>query len=442
MRTRHAHSPGLLAALLVMALLLLPGCPTTKVPQVVGLPLAAAQAAILEFGLLIGEITWEYSDTVPEGHVIRQDPLGGMEEDENTPVNLVVSDGLAPVPATVPDLRGKPQSEAETLLAQAGLAVGTVTWEHSGTVPENAVISQNPAPGAQAESGSLVDLLLSLGEQGVPVPALVGLTEPMALTALDAEGLVPGAVTHSFSDTVPPGCVISQSPTAGTPVPRGAAVAYELSRGPESAAIPELLGLLRAEAETRLAEVGFVTGVVTRAYSDTVPEGAVMGQFPAAGTAAAAGAAVDLVVSRGVEPEFVGVPFLRGLAQCDAEVALDDAGLILGTVTEAYSNTYPVGRVMDQNPAPQTQVPPGSIVAIIMSLGPEFPPVAVPDLSGMTVEAAETALTGAGLLLGTVHTMASSTVPVGLIVTQTPGAGMEMPPGTAVTVFVSSGPGE
>ncbi len=61
------------------------------VPSVMGMPQVNAEAAIIEAGLVVGTITEAFSDTITEGHIINQNPLGGEEVKMETKVNLVVS---------------------------------------------------------------------------------------------------------------------------------------------------------------------------------------------------------------------------------------------------------------------------------------------------------------------------------------------------------------
>jgi beta-lactam-binding protein with PASTA domain len=59
---------------------------------------------------------------------------------------------------------------------------------------------------------------------------------------------------------------------------------------------------------------------------------------------------------------------------------------------------------------------------------------------GLTQAAATSAITGANLALGTVTTAASTTVPAGRVISQSPTAGTQVTQGSAVTLVVSSGP--
>jgi len=72
-----------------------------EVPEVLGLAQAEAEAAIIAADLAVGTITTENSDTVPEGHVISQDPAAGISVEEGSPVDLVVSLGPASTTPTV-----------------------------------------------------------------------------------------------------------------------------------------------------------------------------------------------------------------------------------------------------------------------------------------------------------------------------------------------------
>jgi hypothetical protein len=146
--------------------------------------------------------------------------------------------------------------------------------------------------------------------------------------------------------------------------------------------------------------------------------------------------AVALVVSSGVAQ--VAVPNVVGLTQAAATTAITDANLTVGAVTNASSTTVPAGSVISQSPIAGTQVVTGSAVALVVSSG--LPQVAVPNVVGLTHAAATTAITGANLIVGAVTTASSTTVSAGSVISQTPVAGVQVAPGSAVALVVSSGP--
>jgi hypothetical protein len=66
-------------------------------------------------------------------------------------------------------------------------------------------------------------------------------------------------------------------------------------------------------------------------------------------------------------------------------------------------------------------------------------PVTVPNVVGQTQMAATTAITGAGLVVGTVTQQSSSTVASGYVISETPASGTIVPSGSAVNLVVSTG---
>jgi hypothetical protein len=93
--------------------------------------------------------------------------------------------------------------------------------------------------------------------------------------------------------------------------------------------------------------------------------------------------------------------------------------------------------VISQSPLAGTQVSGGSAVDIVVSQGPV--PISVPNVVGMTQAAAQTAVTAAGLTVGTVTTAYHSTVPAGSVISQSPIAGTQVSSGSAVDLMISSG---
>jgi beta-lactam-binding protein with PASTA domain len=267
-----------------------------KVPNVVGLTQAAAEAAITSSGLTVGTVTTANSTTVPAGTVISQSPTAGTNVAPATAVTLVVSLGVE-----VPNVVGLTQAAAQTEITSASLTVGTVTTANSSSVAVGKVISQNPAAGAKVEAGSAVALVVSLGAK---VPNVVGSSKGSAQTALTAAGLKVGTVTSVNSQTVAIGNVISQNPTAGFNVAPGSAVALVVSLG---TAVPNVVNKSQAAAQAAIAGVGLTVGNVTSVFSDTVALGNVISQNPTAGTNVSPGSGVGLVISSGPPVLLMGV---------------------------------------------------------------------------------------------------------------------------------------
>ncbi|MHC5140066.1 MAG: fibronectin type III domain-containing protein, partial [Planctomycetota bacterium] len=161
----------------------------------------------------------------------------------------------------------------------------------------------------------------------------------------------------------------------------------------------------------------------------------VISQTPTGGTQVASGSSVDIEVSLGPAP--VSVPNVVGQAQATAESNITGAGLVVGTVTTAYSAVVPVGDVISQSPVGSTSVAPGTSVDIEVSLGVQM--VAVPDVVGQAQATAEANIVAANLVVGTVTTAYSSSVSAGDVISQSPVGSTSVASGTSVDIEVSLG---
>ncbi len=208
-----------------------------SVLNLAGMTRAGAEAAIAGAGLTVGTVTEAYSATVAAGMVISQEPLAGTNVLLGAAVNFAVSNG--PQPVDVPNVVGMTQTAAQSAIAGAGLTVGVVTEAYSTTVAVGAVISQDPASGAGVVPGSAVSFVLSKGPEPVSatVPDLAGKVQSAAEAAITAAGLTVGGVTEDFSNEVPKGQVMSQTPAAGTAAAPGSAVSFVVSKGKKKTGI-------------------------------------------------------------------------------------------------------------------------------------------------------------------------------------------------------------
>ncbi|GAB3295172.1 Stk1 family PASTA domain-containing Ser/Thr kinase [Pseudoclavibacter terrae] len=88
------------------------------------------------------------------------------------------------------------------------------------------------------------------------------------------------------------------------------------------------------------------------------------------------------------------VPEAVSLTQADAEAAITGAGFTVGDVTQEFSLDVAAGTVMDMDPQAGTSLAPETPISLVVSAGPEM--LDVPDLEGLTLEDAESAITEAG----------------------------------------------
>src|SRR5919197_1514289 len=132
----------------------------------------------------------------------------------------------APAKAKVPKVVGKPVKQAQQILQGAGF--GSTAQEVPSSAPKGRVVAQDPAGGAEVPGGTSVLLKVSNGKGGaagdVVIPGVVGLQVNVARSILGTFGLLATIAYTTVGSNSQVGQVISQSPPAGTRVPRGSRV--------------------------------------------------------------------------------------------------------------------------------------------------------------------------------------------------------------------------
>jgi eukaryotic-like serine/threonine-protein kinase len=202
-------------------------------------------------------------------------------------------------------------------------------------------------------------------------------------------------------------------------------------QGSSSVAVPFVVALRQAQAESDIRDKGLVPRVRQVSSSD-VEEGVVVSQEPAPGTRVDEGEIVSIEVSSG-KPK-VTIPTVVGQDRDSALRELDQAGLDVQVVE--VNSEEDKGRVTAQSPAGGLVVVEGTRVRINVSKGPR--PVEVPNVVGLPYEQAAAELRGDGFSVTRVD--GPSDVAAGSVFDQDPAAGTESSRGATVTVRVSQGP--
>ncbi|MGB9280967.1 MAG: Stk1 family PASTA domain-containing Ser/Thr kinase [Pseudonocardiaceae bacterium] len=261
----------------------------------------------------------------------------------------------------VPELTGLQRGAVAATLATADLKAD-LTEDHNDTVPGNTVIRSDPAPGQRAMRGSDITVVISLGHPVVPDLAVGDFTEEAQRAIRQADlspRLDPDAA--KFDDTVPVGAVIGLQPTSGTVLTVGAPVTVVLSKGPAPTTVPDVRGMGQTAALAALARAGLIAQV-QRQFDGEIVGGRAIGTDPRAGTGAARGTHVILLVSTASV-----VPSVVGLSIEQARQALADAGLN-STVSQSLGGFGFLGgftdRVLSQSPEAGQPVRPGATVAL------------------------------------------------------------------------------
>jgi serine/threonine-protein kinase len=185
------------------------------IPDVKAQSPADAQAALEGAGFAVN-VKHQYDESVPVDGVIGTDPAIGGSAPRDSTLQLLVSDGPAPV--AVPDVSTKSFDDASTALTAAGFTVAR-SDDFNATVPSGKVIGTDPPAGTEASRGSAVTVHVSKGPETVKIPNLVGQSLDAAQAQLQAAGFV--VDTQSY---LPGRVVRAQDPAAGTTVNKGTKV--------------------------------------------------------------------------------------------------------------------------------------------------------------------------------------------------------------------------
>ncbi|MFQ8602679.1 MAG: Stk1 family PASTA domain-containing Ser/Thr kinase [Anaerovoracaceae bacterium] len=169
------------------------------------------------------------------------------------------------------------------------------------------------------------------------------------------------------SEDVDKGLIVSQDPAAGETIKTGSTITVNISKGLGDGSVPNLEGKMQSELEEYLEAAGFKLGNVSTEASEE-EKGTVLSQSPGAGEEVEKGTAIDVVVSDGSKAKAV-VPYLVGKSIGDAQSALSNAGLKMGSISYEYSSTYAEGEVIWQQYDANAQLDKGSSVRVRVSKG-------------------------------------------------------------------------
>lgn len=211
--------------------------------------------------------------------------------------------------------------------------------------------------------------------QPIPVPDVVGKPLEAARSLLETARFVV-ATTETAAAGEPAGTVTAQDPPAGTVLLQGSTVTLTVAAGgPTPGTVPDVVGLDLAAARQSLAAAGY--GAAPTFTTGEAPEGTVLEQSPAPGTALPPGATVALVISSGpgetttTLPATTTVPDVVGQRLAKALLLLARAGL-QGNAAASIPNDDPgrAGTVASQTPPAGSEAARGATVDLTVYAKP------------------------------------------------------------------------
>lgn len=258
---------------------------------------------------------------------------------------------------TVPNTVGMTQPRALQALAGAGLRP-QVSKRNDDKVPAGDVISTDPRGGADSLRDEQVTVVISTGRPVVP-DVRPGTSVAEATRAITDSGLqVAGGTSSVYDDNVAKGAVVRLDPAPGTQMRSDAAITLVLSKGPSPKPVPDVTGMPKDDAFSRLRAAGLSPYEADRVFSADVDNGHVTSTEPAAGTRVdiSTDPKVGVVLSNAVT-----VPSVRGELASDAKATLKSMNL-RSKIRHFFTRAN--GRVINQSPSPGSKVEPGSTVVL------------------------------------------------------------------------------
>ena len=164
----------------------------STVPNIIGITEQEGIALLQNSGFEPGRIIRQYSDEVPEGIIMDQNPRADLTLSEGEMINFTVS--LGPELLDVPNLVGKTLEEAENELKKLNIRYNVT--ERADEAPKDTVIEQSPKPYEAMEPGTVVNLVISSG----PAQPKRIVIEPILLPSEPSEITVKVVVSDDLGD--------------------------------------------------------------------------------------------------------------------------------------------------------------------------------------------------------------------------------------------------
>jgi len=200
--------------------------------------------------------------------------------------------------------------------------------------------------------------------------------------------------------------------------------------------VPDVTGMTLGEAKVALEEADLRYNVGEQRYDDVVPVGFVISQDPMPGQKIKEEGLVSLITSLGQEK--VIIPMLLDLSHVQAKSLLERLGLRVGRVDTSFSDSIRGGRVVATDPAPDSAVYRGTKVNITLS-GAQSLYFVMPDFLGRMFYSVKDSILALGLELGEVTFLETNDSRKGVILLQSPPAGMTVKRGDKVILRITSG---
>lgn len=410
-----------------------------RVPNFINMNAEKASQKAEKTRLVFQILDKQYSNEIPESKILSQSHLAGSIIAQESTIGVIVSAGVEKV--FVPDVTDFMQDVAINKLMDAKLDY-SITTIVSDVAP-GGVVSQSIEADTPVDSGTVVELVISLGidfdmSAVSNVPNVVGMTYAEAKEVLLEKGLYIVKSEVVYSETIPKGEIVEQDIVSDSLVPQNSIIRVKVSSGRGMARIPDVQYKTLDEAREMLENAGFIIAVKYE-DNDVVVKGNVIRQNVAAGENLEMGSSITVFIS-------------NGNVKADSTMTKDDVVITQQVQQEADKSNSEAEKKpnVDTKPNTQTEKETEKDSQIVDNQKPNVNPepeqetptvdttAKVPSVTGKKAATAKTELENAGFKCTSVKVF-SSTVEEGKVVKQSIDAGTKMEKGTVITITISKG---
>lgn len=263
------------------------------------------------FYLKQNRINYEFEDVfsskVKRGFVVKQSiKAGTMINTGDTNIKVSISKGPE---IKIPNLKGMTMTDITEWVIQNKLKL-EFTDKYDDSIDENSVISANYKEGEVVAEGTVIEVVISRGKLIMPEFSSYYEFKEWA----EKYGIL-YEEQREFNDSVKAGEVIKYSYKTGDTIRNNDPVVVTISNG-KSASVPNVTGLSKADATTKLKNAGFGYSFVY-SYSSSVAQGKVIKQSISAGSKVAQGTTITVTISNGPKPAAPAAPSTPATPTCD-----------------------------------------------------------------------------------------------------------------------------
>ncbi|MBO7364711.1 MAG: PASTA domain-containing protein, partial [Lachnospiraceae bacterium] len=394
-----------------------------SMPNLIGMTSYQAEAQLKRTGLEIGEIFYDYSNTVASGLVCKQQYNADETVHNGSYIDITISNG--PEPISVPNVVGLDEQRAVNTLRNLGFQVRVIySQSESASASQNGKVARMTPSDSVQLYGSTIELTVLVAV--VRLQDMAGKTEAEARDLLERQNLT---VTVTYEETDNPDLdktVRGMNPAAGTTVNFGSAVQLTVYRCTGYVKVPDVVGKTEAEARDALEKLGLTVVIVSASTADESLEGTVQGTNPASGATAKVGSEVEVAVYK---QDLITVPDVVGMPEAVARGVLGSAGFQVHVLTVPTDTPEQSGSVASTDPAGGTGVKPGSMIEVRVY---SFGKILVPDVVGKDVEEAKKIIDDLGLTFSFAYRDVEDASLEGIVYSTDPKPNVYVEPGSNV----------